>query len=90
MSSRSANIDTVKMLIRLHRATIADIAAGKKFTRAEDGRIKDVTREIRVRCKREIAQCEGVLQALQHMGEGEFARASELLSEIKEYLPREQ
>jgi uncharacterized protein (DUF305 family) len=89
MTSRTANIDTVKMLIRVHQATIADIAAGKRFTRAEDGKIKDVTREIRVRCKREIAQCQSVLQALLHMGDGEIARANELLNEIREYLPRD-
>lgn len=85
VTARTASIDTVNSLIRVHQDTIAQIAAGQKFTRES----KDVTREIRVRCKREIAQCQKVLDALRRMGAGDFARASEMLREIQEYLPSE-
>jgi hypothetical protein len=77
-------MDTLNQLIAVHMATIADIDAGKKFTR--EG--KDVTREIRSRCKREIAQCEKVRVVIEYMGAGNGQRAAELLAEIQEYLPR--
>lgn len=79
----AASFDTLETLLRMHLATIADIGAGKKFTR--EG--KDVTREILLRCQREVRQCNQVKAALTKMGEGELNHAAQLLREIKEYLP---
>lgn len=74
---------TISKLIDVHRQTIADVEAGKKFWR----RGEDVSDDIRKRCRMEISACEHVLVAMDYMSAGDIKRAADLCSQIKEHLP---
>jgi hypothetical protein len=77
--------DTVLTLIKIHRRTIASIEQGERLHKGR----ADVTRTVLEASVKELRQCESVLDALNHMDAGSIQRASELLSQIKEYLPHD-
>ncbi len=75
---------TVEKLIEVHRQTIADVEAGKKFYRRGD----DISREIQKRCEHEIECCQHVLTAIDYMKAGDIKRAADLCSQIQAHLPQ--
>lgn len=77
--------ETVLRLITVHRRTIAAIEQGERHHKGRT----DVTRMVLEASRKEIKQCEAVLEALEHMTIGSIQRASELLSQIKEFLPHD-